>query len=129
MELIYAFSNKMPAGIVKNKSGSYIKPSIDSTSAAANLSIPDDTRTSITDTIVANGYPISGFTWILVYQEQNYSGRTREKASKLSKLLWWMVHQGQSYTKALHYAPLPDAAVKKAEKIIKSITYAGSPLL
>lgn len=129
VELIYAIQNNLPVGIVKNKKGNFIKPSLESVSMAANVSLPDDTRVTITDTDAEQGYPISGFTWILVYKEQNYDGRTEERAKVLAKLLWWMIHEGQKYTKPLHYAPLSEGALKKAEKLVKSITYNGKPIL
>ncbi len=129
VELIYALQNNLPAGVIKNKNGKFVKPSIESVMYSASINIPDDTRVSITDTDSPEGYPVSGFTWILVYKEQSYDGRSKEKASALVKLLWWMTHEGQKYTKPLHYAPLSAEAVSKAEKIIKSITYNGKPLL
>ena len=95
---------------------------------AAIVVIPDDTRVSLTDTDATQGYPISGFTWIIVFKEQYYNQRPKEKAQEVVKLLWWMVHEGQQYVEPLTYAPLPKAAVEKAEKLIKSITYKGTPL-
>ena len=73
VELIYALQNKMPYGTIKNKKGKFVKPSIASTSLAANTALPDDMKVDLTDTDAADGYPISGFTWILVYKEQNYA--------------------------------------------------------
>ncbi len=129
VELIYALQNNLPVGIVKNKSGKFIRPSIETVSLSAKVKIPDDTRVSITDTDAPDGYPVSGFTWILVYKEQNYDGRSKEKASALVNLLWWMTHEGQKYTKQLHYAPLPSEVVSKAERLIKSITYNGKTII
>jgi len=127
VELIYALQNKMPYGEVKNKKGKFVKPSLASTSLAANTALPDDMKIDLTDTDAADGYPISGFTWILVYKEQ--SGKAEDKAKTLVSLLWWMTHEGQKYAEPLHYAPLSKAAAAKAEKLIKSITYNGSPLM
>ena len=129
MELIYALQNKMPYGTIKNKKGNFVKPTIASTSLAANTALPDDMKVDLTDTDAAEGYSISGFTWILVYKEQNYSDRKEEKAKALVNLLWWMTHEGQKYAEPLHYAPLSKAAVGKAEKLIKSITYNEKPIL
>jgi phosphate transport system substrate-binding protein len=126
VELIYALQNKMPYGTVKNKKGNFITPTIASTSLAANIELPDDMKVSLTNTDAADGYPISGFTWILVYKDQNYSDRSEEKAREVVKLLWWMTHEGQKYAEPLHYAPLSKRAVEKTEKLIKSITYKGS---
>ncbi len=128
VELIYAISNNMPYAIIKNRSGNFIKPSIESVSAAANIKLPDDMRVSLTNTSAKKGYPISGFTWILVYKDLSKTGMSKEKAIALTKLLWWMTHDGQRYAKPLHYAPLSDKARIKAENIIKSLTYKGEKI-
>ncbi len=129
VELIYTMQNNMPAGIIKNKAGNFIEPNIKSTSAAANIDMPDDTRVSLTDTDAADGYPISGFTWLIFYKEQNYGGRSKEQAEALMKLMWWVIHEGQQIAEQLKYSALPAAAVKKAETILQSVVYNNSPLL
>ncbi len=128
VELIYAKQNKLPVALVKNKSGKFIKPDLSSITLAGAANIPEDTRVSVTNTDAPDGYPISSYTWILVYKEQNYKNRSLERAKQLVKLLWWMIHDGQKYTEPLDYAKLPNNAVKLAEKIIKSITYNGKPV-
>jgi phosphate transport system substrate-binding protein len=129
IELAYAIQNKMPYAKVKNKSGNYIVPTIASTSAAANIQLPADSKIFIANTDAADGYPISGFTWALIYQEQNYSGRDFAKAQNLLNLLWWNIHDGQQYCAGLNYAPLSPAAVQTAESILKSATFDGKPIL
>jgi len=129
VELIYAFQNKMAYATIKNKKGNFIKPSIASTSLAADTALPEDMKVDLTDTDAAGGYPISGFTWILAYKEQDYAGRPEEKTKALVNLLWWMTHEGQKYAEPLHYAPLSKAAVGKAEKLIRSITYKGTSMM
>ena len=129
VELGYTLLERMPVVILQNKAGRFIKPSPASTSIAANIPLPEDTRISLTDTASSGGYPMSSFTWILVYKEQAYRKRSVEKARELVKLLWWMTHEGQQYAEPLHYAPLPDEAVRKAENIITSITYNGRTIL
>ena len=129
VELIYTIQNNMPAGLIKNKAGNFIEPSLPSVSVAANVDLPDDTRVSLTNTDAAEGYPISGFTWLVFYKEQNYAERSKEKAEELLKLLWWMIHEGQQFTAPLHYSPVPPKAVEKAEKILGSVTYENVPLL
>jgi phosphate transport system substrate-binding protein len=128
VELVYALQNHMPVGLVENSSGLFITPTMESVSLAANTEIPEDTRISITDTDAENGYPISGFTWLILYQEQDYGGRSLEKAQDLVRLMWWMIHDGQGFAEPLHYAPLPEAGVSKAETILKSVTYAGKSI-
>jgi phosphate transport system substrate-binding protein len=129
VELIYALQNKMEYGIVKNKKGNFITPSLASVTAASNVTLPDDSKIFLTDTDAPDGYPISGFTWVLIYKEQNYNGRSLDKAQKLLKLLWWNLHDGQQYAAPLNYAPLSKPAQKVAEKILKTATYNGKAIL
>ncbi len=129
VELAYAKQNNMPFANVQNKSGKFITPSPESTTLASNVAIPADTKVSITDTDNPKGYPISSFTWALIYKEQNYGGRSKERATAVVKLLWWNIHQGQADCAALNYAPLSKAAVKAAEAVLKSATYGGKSIL
>ena len=129
VELAYALQNKLPYATLRNQAGNWITPSLDSTSAAASGAMPSDTRVYLGNTGAANGYPIANLTWIIVYKEQSYGKRSPEQAKALVKLLWWMTHDGEKYTKDLLYAPLPDAAVKSVEAILGSITYGGKPVL
>ncbi|MCX7958848.1 MAG: phosphate ABC transporter substrate-binding protein PstS [Deltaproteobacteria bacterium] len=128
VELIYALQNKMSYATIQNKAGKFIKPTLESTSKAAEIEMPDDMRVSLTNTESPEGYPIAGFTYILVYQEQNYDKRPAEKAKSLYKLLNWMINDGQKFTTPLHYAPLPEAAKKKAQVLIKAITFDGKAI-
>jgi phosphate transport system substrate-binding protein len=129
VELIYALQNKMSVASIQNKAGKYIDPSLKSTSAAANIKLPDDTNVSLTNTEAADGYPIAGFTWIVFYKEQNYGGRTKQKAEALAKLMKWVITDGQKFAEPLHYAPLSKDAAAKADKIVRSMTYNGVPLV
>ncbi len=129
VELLYAIQNKMAYGNIKNKAGKFIEPTLKSVSAAANVKIPDDTNISLTNTDAAAGYPISSFTWLIFYKEQNYGGRTKERAEALAKLLMWVVSDGQRYVEPLQYAPLSKEAAAKSVKIIRSMTYNGRTLL
>lgn len=129
VELIYALQNKMDYAKVQNKKGKFIVPSLASVTAAGNVKMPDDAKIFITDTDAADGYPIAGFTWVLIYREQNYNGRSKDRATKLMKLLWWNIHEGQAFTQPLNYSPLSSEALKIAEKILKSATYNGKAIL
>jgi phosphate transport system substrate-binding protein len=129
VELAYAMQNGMTFAQVKNAAGNFVTPSIQSTSLCANGDIPADTRISITNSNVDQGYPISSFTWIILYKEQNYNNRSKEKATNLVKELWWMIHEGQAQNAPLNYAPLPTKAVAAAEAVLKSVTYGGQPVM
>jgi phosphate transport system substrate-binding protein len=129
IELAYAIQNKMAFAKVQNKAGNFITPTLQSTKAASNVQLPEDSKVSLTNTDAADGYPISGFTWALVYKEQKYDGRSQQRATKLLKLLWWNIHDGQKFCEGLNYAPLSSSATTVAENILKSATYDGKPVL
>jgi len=129
VELIYALGNNMKVAAVQNRAGHFIKPGVESVSLAGNIRIPDDTHISLTDTAAEYGYPISGFTWIAVHQQQEFGGRSKGKAQALADLLWWMTHEGQAFAEPLHYAPLPGEAVLKGEALLRSIRFGGAALI
>lgn len=128
VELSYAQKNGLPYAIVKNKSGNFIKPSIKSVTLAADTPMPEDTRVTITDTDARDGYPISALTWILVYQEQNYGGRSASKSRALVKLLNYMITEGQQFCAELLYSPLSPDILKKSKAQLAKITFDGKPV-
>jgi phosphate transport system substrate-binding protein len=120
VELAYAFENKLPFATLKNKAGSWVEPSIQSTSAAANAAIkhmPADYRISLVNQPAKDAYPIVGFTWLLVYHDQ----KDKVKGKKLVEFLNWSLHKGQKMAAPMLYAPLPESVQKMVEKTIKSI--------
>jgi phosphate transport system substrate-binding protein len=126
-ELVYAVKNNLPVAEIKNASGAFIAPSIDAVTAAAAASaasMPDDLRISITNAAGAQAYPISSYTYILVYKDQKDAG----KGKALVDFLWWGIHDGEGFAKELQYAPLPADIVKKAETKINSVTSNGTAL-
>jgi len=129
VELAYAVQNKMPYAQVQNKAGKFITPTLETTTLSSNVELPADSKVSLTNTDNAKGYPITSFTWALIYKEQNYGGRSADRAKTLLKLLWYNIHQGQKDCEPLNYAPLSKSAVKVAEKILKSATFGGKAIL
>ena len=87
VELIYALQNKLDYAKIQNKKGKFILPSIASVTAAGNVKLPDDSKIFITDTDAADGYPIAGFTWVIIYKEQNYNGRSKARATGTSEIV------------------------------------------
>jgi len=127
VELAYAVQNKLPVAQVKNANGTFVEPSIESVTAAAAASAgntPDDLRVSITNAPGANVYPISSYTYILVYKNQ----KDATKGKALIDFLWWGIHDGQSFAKPLEYATLPADIVKRAEAKLNSVTSGGAAL-
>jgi phosphate transport system substrate-binding protein len=129
IEYIYAVNNNFPFAEIKNKTGNFIIPSLESVSLAADVDLPDNLKVSITDTDAPKGYPIATFTWILVYQEQNYGNRKEGKGLALANMLWWITHEAQSMNETLLFGKLAPKVVTKAEVLIKSMTYSGNVIL
>jgi phosphate transport system substrate-binding protein len=120
VELVYAKQNKLPYADVKNSSGNYVTPSIESvTEALATADIPADFRFSMVNPPGATAYPIAGTTWLLVYAEQ----KDHAKGEKLVQFLRWAYSDGEKLAPALDYAPLPDALVKRALEKVQGIKY------
>ncbi len=129
VELAYAANNNMQYAKVKNKAGNLITPSSQSAAAAAQITLPADAKISLTNSDAPDGYPITGFSWIIIYKEQSYNNRTQAQAESLVKLVDWMIHDGQNFSTKLQYAPLSSNAVTTAEAILKTVTYNGQPVL
>jgi phosphate transport system substrate-binding protein len=118
VELIYAVQNKMPYAEVKNSAGQFVKPTIESVTAAlATADIPDDFRFSMTNAPGKDAYPITGATWLLVYQQQ----KDAAKGKKLVEFLKWALTKGEGMAKDLNYAPLPDEVQQRVLKRIDEI--------
>ncbi|ADU51758.1 phosphate ABC transporter substrate-binding protein, PhoT family [Thermaerobacter marianensis DSM 12885] len=128
VELAYAIENNMPYALVKNRAGNFVEPSIETVTAAAAgaaANMPADFRIFIVDQPGENAYPISGFTWLLVYKDQ--TDCTKGKA--LVEFLQWALTEGESYAADLLYAPLPDNVKQMALDAVKTITCNGQPIL
>lgn len=126
----YAFAQKIPHATLQNACGEWIEPTSESISAAASGNIPTDTRTSITNSDAQGAYPISTFTWMLIYKEQNYSNRSKEQASATLNLVEYILSdEVQSIAPQVHYAPLPSKAVELSKENLKRVTYEGVPIL
>jgi len=125
VELIYALSNKLPYGQIKNPSGSFITPSLETvTSAAAGIKLPKDTdfRVSITNAPGAEAYPIASFTWLLVKKDN----KDTAKAKLIRDFLAWMITpEAQKMAADLHYAPLPAPVVALVEARLQSLKAGG----
>ena len=121
-ELTYAKQNRLPYASVRNAEGQFVAPSVETVSSAAEgalAALPDTTdyRVSIVNAPGANSYPISSFTWLLVYAAQPDSVKGR----KLVDFLRWALSEGGQSAAHLDYAPLPPAMVSRLEARLSSI--------
>jgi len=106
VELAYAMQTKLTYGPVRNKSGKYVDPSVESTTAAANSQVralTKDIRVSIVDCSAPDGYPIAGFTYAILSKKP----KEAPKGKALVEFLNWVLGPGQDMAKELNYAPLP----------------------
>jgi len=125
IELAYAVQNNITVALMQNSSGNYIAPSVASASAAADgVTLPANMLIMITNSSNPTAYPITGFTWLLVYQNQT----NQVKGQELVNLLWWILTRAQTNNNALTYPQLPASAITIAEAQVNSITYNGQAL-
>src|SRR6185312_2420504 len=111
---------------IKNQAGDFVQLTLEAVTDAASESLattPEDLRVSITNAAGKGAYPISSYTYILVYKEQ----KDAAKGKALVDFLWWGIHDGEKFAKELQYAPLPAEIVTRAEGKIKSIMQGGAP--
>lgn len=111
VELLYATQSRIAHGAVQNAAGAFVTASAASVTAAAESSaaaIPKDFRVSITNAPGASAYPISSFTWLLVYEDP----KDKRRAKVLVDFIRWALTEGQKEAAKLGYAPLPPNVVK-----------------
>ena len=121
VELAYANQNKLAVAQLRNAAGRFVAPSTQSVTAAAagvakKLPANTDYRISIVNAPGKDAYPISSFTWILVYQNMADAA----KAKKLNDFIRWAIHDGQAMAPALDYAPLPSNVVKALDRRLRA---------
>lgn len=111
VELIYALQNKISYGQVQNANGEFVKASVESVTAAAagaTPNMPADFRVSITNGTGQGVYPISSFTWLLLYENPT----DKAQAQAMVDFMKWALTDGQQYCADLGYAPLPSSVVQ-----------------
>ncbi|MFY9614030.1 MAG: phosphate ABC transporter substrate-binding protein PstS [Candidatus Dormiibacterota bacterium] len=125
VEFGYAVQQNLAYGNVKNKSGTFIEPCINTVTAATNgVSYPDDLRFDLTDGSDKDAYPITGTTWALIYQSQ----ADKAKGVALLNFLSWDLSDGQDKLQDINYAPLGKDLRTKAVAQLKKVTSGGAPL-
>ncbi len=120
VELTYALENNLKVGLIKNREGKFVAPTLENVTAAAESSlhtIPDDLRYTLTDATGEKSYPLSGTAWAILHVDQSKN----PQASELVAFLKWAIHDGQAYLKDLRFAPLPIDLVKRSHDKLDSI--------
>lgn len=117
VEMTFALSNGLNMALLQNKKGFFIKPTVETVTAAAeDLVVPEDLRMSIVNSSATLAYPISSFTYLLVPQML-----TGSKGRNLLDFVHWSVTDGQDHARKLHYAPLPQQVVAKIQSSLKNV--------
>lgn len=117
VELSYAAQNRIAVAMLKNRAGRFVMPSVDGVSAAAvggARAMQRDVRVSIVNAPGAASYPISGFTYILLY-------KNHPRNAAMKAFLNWALGPGQAYARPLLYAPLPRSVVALDRKILAGV--------
>jgi len=127
-ELAYARQNQLPVASIQNKSGNFVAPNAESVTAAAagamgKLGADSDYRISVVNADGANAYPISSFTWLIVYQNQP----DQVKGQKLEDFLKWALTAGQQSAAALDYAPLPPELARQLAGRVENLAGGTTP--
>lgn len=112
-------------GIAKliNAAGNVVSPTVEALSKAADNEVSENLQTSITNTSNEQSWPLSGFIWILLYQDQNYAGRSIYQAELVKNLVAWLLSEGQGINKNFGYAPLNEKTRAKAQQLLEEIYY------
>jgi phosphate transport system substrate-binding protein len=120
VELVYAIQNKIPYGSLKNLDGNFVRATLESVTEAAAATVsqmPADFRVSITNAPGKNAYPLSSYTWLLLYENP----KDKTKAKVMVDFLKWALTDGQKLTQDLGYAPLPGSVVNLEMEALKKI--------
>lgn len=126
----YAFAQKIPMARLMNSAGFFIEPTLESFTAAAAAEIPADTRVMITNSPNPAAWPITSFTWIIMYRELAYGKHSQEAAEAAVNTVKWLTgEEAQAIATSVHYAALPQNASIQAAHLLKGITYQGEPIL
>ena len=126
IERAYASQNKLPMLELKNKSGKFVAPTIEAMSAAADaVEMPDELFVSLSNAEGEAVYPITSYSYLLVYE----NAKDPVKGEALAKYVWWGLHDGQKFSKDLDYAPIPAKVLTKVEARLKELRSGDKKLL
>jgi phosphate transport system substrate-binding protein len=136
IELAYALTTDTKYANIQNKEGNFIKPSLDSTSAAVAsfaAALPNGDASwkdiSVVNAPGKDSYPIVSFSYLLLYKDLGTNPSIDETKSKdIVGFISWAIKDGQTFAPDLGYVPLPDEVVKLNQETLNSLTYKGNPI-
>jgi phosphate transport system substrate-binding protein len=136
IELAYALTTKMNYATIQNKDGNFVLPSINSTMSAVSASsssLPQGSdrwnNVSLTNAAGPNSYPISSFSYIVLYKELGTNPSiNQQKAKSIVDFINWAITDGQKFSEPLGYVPLPTPVVELNKQTLNSLTLNGKPI-
>ncbi len=119
IEQAYSMGLLLPFAAIRNQDGRYVIPSAQTVAAdAAQKPVITPTDFSIVNEPGADSYPISGYSWLLVYTHQ----ASQATGQALVAMIDWLTHAGQAYAAANDYVPLPAQVQQLARTMLQQIT-------
>jgi phosphate transport system substrate-binding protein len=129
VEQAYALQNNFTFADVKNKSGKYVPPTLQSTSAAGDgVTVPSNLSFTVINSPNPTAYPISSQTFVLFYKDLCKAGMNQNTAKGSVAFLNYIYGDGQNVLKQLSYAPLPSSIAGKAKAQVSTLQCNGSPV-
>ena len=133
IELAYAFQNNIPYAAVENADGTnFVLPSMQSIAAASAGAAPTLPQAheswygiSIINAPGDDSYPISTFTYLLVYENLNNVTNDPDTAQALVHMIYWMITDGQKFNESLHYVPIAPEVQKIGIDGLKRVQFNG----
>jgi phosphate transport system substrate-binding protein len=129
VEEAYALQNNFTTAAVKNKSGAFVEPTLESTTAAGEgVKVPADLGISIIDAPNPKAYPIASQTFVIVYKDMCKAGKSKGTAAAVKQFVDYGLGEGQGVLGQLKYAQLPAAVLTKSKEAAGGLQCNGAPI-
>ncbi|MEM6430065.1 MAG: phosphate ABC transporter substrate-binding protein PstS [Deinococcota bacterium] len=128
VSLDFAASRGLGVGVMQNSTGNFVRADAESLAEAANIPLPDDLRAAFTNTSAPGGWPIAGFTWLLLYQNQDYQGRVAARAQASLDLVRWMITDGQQFQDEFGNGRITGTTREAALQLLDTVVYGDQAL-
>ncbi|MEM7734265.1 MAG: phosphate ABC transporter substrate-binding protein PstS [Deinococcota bacterium] len=128
VSLDFARRTGLGIGIMQNSTGNFVQANASSLAEAANIDLPEDFRATFTNTSAPGGWPIAGFTWLLVYQNQDYQGRISGRAQATLDLIRWMITDGQQFQDEFGNGQITGSTRESALQLLDTVVYGDQAL-
>ncbi len=128
VSLDFAVDLGLGVGVMQNSTGNFVQANASSLAEAANIELPEDLRATFTNTSAPGGWPIAGFTWLLLYQNQDYQGRVIGRAQATLDLVRWMITNGQQFQDEFGNGQITGSTQEAALRLLDTIVYGDEAL-